>query len=143
MRYIDLFRDNRPASRFTVPDHVSGQTQIFRLSGAAQTGGNAMQLGETNMRTHVEQNGPLSLRNSKAVVPSLCHAVSHLHSQGFIHRDIKPENLVWQGHKQDAPPMIDFGIAKRLGGWLVKMIESLTLDGMETLRKQAQIRFVS
>lgn len=191
MRYIDLFRDNRSAGRFTVPDHVSSQNQIFKLSGAARTGGNgvvfdathmqgyqkpgpsfavkllrqlntaridrfnnearvmkeldspfvakffdsgsvtvqreddtsheesvpwiAMQLGGTNMRAHVEQNGPLSLSSLKTITPSLCQAVAHLHSKGFIHRDIKPENFVWQGQKKDALLMIDFGIAKKLG----------------------------
>jgi serine/threonine protein kinase len=191
MRYIDLFRDNRSIGRFTVPDHVKSQTQFFRLSGAARTGGNgvvfdahhmqgfqkagmpfavkmlrqlttarvdrfhnearvmkdldsqfiakffdsgsvtvqdeknpkneetvpwiAMQLGGPNMRSHVEQQGRLDLHTLKKVTPSVCQAIAHLHSKGFIHRDIKPENFVWQSTKHDALLMIDFGIAKRVG----------------------------
>lgn len=189
MRYIDLFRD-RSLGRYSVPDHVRGAKHIFRLAGAARTGGNgvvfdanvmqgfkpglpyavkllrqlsaprvdrfnnearvmqeldspyiskffdhatvtvtlesdpkieeavpwiAMQLGGLNMRAHVEQYGPLSLHNLKRVTPSLCEAIAHLHSKGFIHRDIKPDNFVWATAKNDSLLMIDFGIAKRVG----------------------------
>jgi eukaryotic-like serine/threonine-protein kinase len=47
----------------------------------------------------------------------VCHAVQHAHQKGIIHRDIKPSNVLVT--LQDGMPLvkvIDFGIAKALGG---------------------------
>jgi eukaryotic-like serine/threonine-protein kinase len=74
----------------------------------------AMELGDVNMRQHVERNGPLTLKQLRRVVGDICEAVSTLHTAGFIHRDIKPDNFVWKRGTQSLL-MIDFGIAKRLG----------------------------
>lgn len=75
----------------------------------------AIQLGGSNMRQHVEENGPLSLQELKGITFGLCSAIEHLHESGFIHRDIKPDNFVWRTIPNTAPMMIDFGIAKRQG----------------------------
>lgn len=75
----------------------------------------AIQMGGANMRQHVEEYGPLSVQQLKAIAFGLCSAVEHLHEKGFIHRDIKPDNFVWRSATSTAPMMIDFGIAKRQG----------------------------
>lgn len=75
----------------------------------------AMQLGGTNMRQHVEGQGPLTVAQIKSISFGMTTAIEHLHSRGFIHRDIKPDNFVWRGQAYTAPLMIDFGIAKRQG----------------------------
>lgn len=63
MRYIDLFRDGRQAGRFTVPDHVSSaQNQIFRLSGAARTGGNGVVFDATHMEGFQRPGLPFAVK---------------------------------------------------------------------------------
>lgn len=50
---------------------------------------------------------------------SVCRAVQHAHSKGVIHRDLKPSNILVSPH--DGVPIvkvIDFGIAKAIGGQL-------------------------
>lgn len=74
----------------------------------------AMDLGDCNMREEVQTHGKLNLARLKAVVPQVCAAIDHLHTNHFIHRDIKPENFVWKDDKKTELLMIDFGIAKRL-----------------------------
>jgi len=48
----------------------------------------------------------------------VCDAIQHAHQKGIIHRDIKPSNILVtteQGEKP-VPKVIDFGIAKAIGG---------------------------
>jgi non-specific serine/threonine protein kinase/serine/threonine-protein kinase len=60
---------------------------------------------------------------------TLCRAIEHAHRRGVLHRDIKPSNvLVVEDGGGPLPKIIDFGIAKVLGG--VSDGESLgTRDG--------------
>ncbi len=49
----------------------------------------------------------------------VCLAIEHAHARGVVHRDIKPWNvLVSETDGEPAPKVIDFGIAKALGGEL-------------------------
>lgn len=87
------------------PEDGSGANQDIRWL--------AMELGNSNMRQHVERHGPLALATLKSVTSNICDAVAHLHEAQFIHRDIKPDNFVWK-NDQSSLLMIDFGIAKRI-----------------------------
>jgi serine/threonine protein kinase/tetratricopeptide (TPR) repeat protein len=51
----------------------------------------------------------------------VCEAVQHAHGKGVIHRDLKPANVLvsYQGDDH-TPKVIDFGIAKALGGKLTE-----------------------
>jgi tetratricopeptide (TPR) repeat protein len=47
----------------------------------------------------------------------ICAAVQHAHQKGVIHRDLKPGNiLVGEQDGRPAPKVIDFGLAKAVGG---------------------------
>jgi serine/threonine protein kinase len=52
------------------------------------------------------------------LVVQVCLAIQHAHQKGIIHRDIKPSNiLVTTGSDgKPVPKVIDFGIAKAIGG---------------------------
>src|SRR6478735_1510141 len=43
-----------------------------------------------NLRTRLEQAGPLAIREVLAITADLAAAVDHAHGQGIVHRDIKP-----------------------------------------------------
>ncbi len=50
---------------------------------------------------------------------AVCAAVQHAHQKGIIHRDLKPANLlVTERDGQPVPKVIDFGIARAIGGEL-------------------------
>ncbi len=50
----------------------------------------------------------------------ICQAVQHAHQKGIVHRDLKPSNiLVTRVDGQAVPRVIDFGLAKALGGELL------------------------
>jgi non-specific serine/threonine protein kinase/serine/threonine-protein kinase len=49
----------------------------------------------------------------------VCDGVQHAHEKGIIHRDLKPSNvLVAIQGERPAPKIIDFGVAKAIGGGL-------------------------
>lgn len=51
----------------------------------------------------------------------VCQAVQHAHQKGVIHRDLKPSNiLVVEEDGEPRPKIIDFGIAKAIGGRLTE-----------------------
>lgn len=75
----------------------------------------AMELGQKNLREHVDQNGPLPPKTLVPVLVQIVDALEHLHECGFIHRDIKPANFVWDTGDASDVLMIDFGLAKRTG----------------------------
>ena len=51
-----------------------------------------------------------SLRDTLAMFASICDAVHHGHQQGVLHLDLKPSNILVG--KDDAPKIIDFGVAR-------------------------------
>jgi len=72
----------------------------------------------------------LSLRERLELFMPVCQAVQHAHQKGVIHRDLKPSNiLVTLQDGKPVPKVIDFGIAKAIGG-------KLTEQTLHTVRGQ-------
>src|SRR5262245_20624415 len=59
----------------------------------------------------------LSVPERLELFMQVCAAVQHAHTKGIIHRDLKPSNVLVESHDgRPVPRVIDFGLAKALGG---------------------------
>ncbi len=59
----------------------------------------------------------MTVRDRLLLFTEICQAVQHAHQKGIIHRDIKPSNVLVTEHDgKPVPKVIDFGLAKALGG---------------------------
>ncbi|MBK9387938.1 MAG: serine/threonine protein kinase [Planctomycetes bacterium] len=59
----------------------------------------------------------LAVDERLALFREVCEGVQHAHQRGVIHRDLKPSNvLVMERDGVPAPKIIDFGLARALGG---------------------------
>jgi serine/threonine protein kinase/tetratricopeptide (TPR) repeat protein len=68
--------------------------------------------------THCDRRR-LQVRERLRLMVQACHAVQHAHQKGIIHRDLKPSNVLVSGEGAEATvKIIDFGVAKALGGHL-------------------------
>ena len=62
----------------------------------------------------------LGIRQRLELFVAVCQAVQHAHQKGIIHRDLKPSNiLVTVVDGKPVPKVIDFGVAKAVGGQLI------------------------
>jgi serine/threonine protein kinase len=67
----------------------------------------------------------LDIRGRLELFAAVCQAVQHAHQKGIIHRDLKPSNiLVSRIDGRPVPKVIDFGVAKALGGSLLDESEA-------------------
>ena len=90
----------------------------------------AMELVDgVHITTYCDQHR-LSTRERLQLFVQVCAAVQHAHQKGIIHRDLKPSNiLVTTRDDAPGPKIIDFGIAKAVGGTLTD-ITLITHHGM-------------
>jgi hypothetical protein len=81
-----------------------------------------------SLRTRLEKQGPLSVRETVQLLRDVVEALSYAHSRGVIHRDIKPANILSDG----AHALVtDFGVAKALGASLpLQGVAGHTTSGM-------------
>lgn len=80
---------------------------------------------------------------ARRLFESVCQALSHVHSKGWVHRDIKPDNVLM--NKVGEIRLVDFslsskevtGFSKMMGGGKLKTIQGTrTYIAPETIRKQ-------
>jgi WD40 repeat protein/serine/threonine protein kinase len=64
-----------------------------------------------DLRSTVEEAGPLPVDTVRSLAAGLAEALTAIHRVGLIHRDLKPSNVLLAA---DGPRVIDFGIAKAL-----------------------------
>ncbi len=59
----------------------------------------------------------LDLNDKLSLFVTICSAVQHAHHKGIIHRDLKPSNILVESQDgRPCPKIIDFGLAKAVGG---------------------------
>ncbi|HEY1551277.1 MAG TPA: serine/threonine-protein kinase [Kofleriaceae bacterium] len=75
-------------------------------------------LGGDSLHTVFQEQGPMSWRNVAAIARAVCSSLREAHAQGIIHRDLKPANIHLEGEHRDFVKVLDFGIAKIVGGAL-------------------------
>ncbi len=62
----------------------------------------------------VQGEGPLDAKRAAEIVEQLALAIDAAHAQRVVHRDLKPGNVII--HPSEGPLVLDFGLAKELGG---------------------------
>lgn len=68
------------------------------------------------LTTYCNRNG-LNLNERLLLFCQICDGVQHAHQKGIIHRDLKPQNIiVTEIDGKPVPKIIDFGLAKAIGG---------------------------
>ena len=66
-----------------------------------------------DLRTLLEQNGALSIRQAVDICCQVCAGVGYAHRAGLVHGDLKPGNVLIRSDGQ--AKVVDFGLARALG----------------------------
>ena len=66
----------------------------------------------------IVKHGPLTPERVDLIVGQICGSLHEAHTRGIVHRDLKPDNIIVTspGGAPDFVKVLDFGIAKRVGG---------------------------
>jgi eukaryotic-like serine/threonine-protein kinase len=75
-------------------------------------------LGGDSLHTVFQEQGPMAWRKVAAIARAVCSSLAEAHAQGIVHRDLKPANIHLEGEHRDFVKVLDFGIAKIVGGAL-------------------------
>ncbi len=70
------------------------------------------------------ERGPLSVEGTLGLARTLAEALAYVHAHGLVHRDLKPSNVFLLEGELGAARLIDFGIARTLGGGAPRMTQT-------------------
>ncbi|MEZ4384914.1 MAG: protein kinase [Nannocystaceae bacterium] len=81
-----------------------------------------------DLATVLEREGPMPWDRLAPLLLDACAALGAAHAQGIVHRDVKPENcfLLRGPDGQPQVKVLDFGIAKDIGGSLPDRVQTAT-----------------
>lgn len=68
------------------------------------------------LRELISRTGPIPEKRALHIFEQMAEALGHAHAEGIIHRDVKPSNVMVDVERRDAVKVLDFGIARMLGG---------------------------
>ncbi|HEV8482698.1 MAG TPA: protein kinase [Blastocatellia bacterium] len=77
----------------------------------------------TLLTDEIRESGGLKAPAATAIISQVLDGVSYAHENGIIHRDLKPDNLMLTNGDALRVKVLDFGIARMVGG------ENLTMTG--------------
>ena len=86
-----------------------------------------MELIEGESLTTILGRGAMEPREAVRIIRQVAEALEEAHGKGIVHRDIKPDNVIVARRKAK---VLDFGIAKQIGGNVSKDTPALTQGGM-------------
>jgi serine/threonine protein kinase, bacterial len=99
-------RECRAVAQLTEP-HVIPIHDFGDIDGRLYL--NMRLIESTDLRSLIEQEGPLPPRRAAAVITQVAGALQAAHDAGLVHRDVKPSNILVAA--DDFAYLIDFGIA--------------------------------
>ena len=86
-----------------------------------------MELIEGESLNTMLARGPMEPREAVRIMRQVAEALEEAHGKGIVHRDIKPDNVIVA--RRNAK-VLDFGIAKQIGGTNTRDTPALTQGGM-------------
>ena len=107
------FRQEARAASKVVHEHV---VQIFDVGDDDELDYIVMEYVEGKDLKAVLAEGLFDPARAVAVIRQVLLGLSAIHEAGIVHRDIKPANILVTTRRPDFIKIMDFGIAKRLGG---------------------------
>jgi serine/threonine-protein kinase len=69
-----------------------------------------------SLRARLDADGPMSLDEAGRVLGTIAEALAAAHAVGIVHRDLKPDNVFLCDGPGAPVRVLDFGIAKVMGG---------------------------
>jgi serine/threonine-protein kinase len=120
----ELAMDPRTAARFLREAKVGARLRHPHIASVIDAGDEGAPWlavewidGET-LASLLAQGGPLPLTSAIDLLLPIVDALASAHALGVVHRDVKPQNILLGSNAEGAvhPVLIDFGVAKVLGG---------------------------
>ncbi len=133
-----FFREAKAASRLTGPHVITvfdfGQTSDGLLFIVME-----LLKGRSLARELRDHPGAMAPARAVRIVLQVLDALAEAHESGVLHRDLKPDNIfLLSGRDDDFVKVLDFGIAKMLGGDSTSLTNTGMIFGTPTYMSPEQ-----